>query len=172
MNNTEANRRRHHGMAIPCLLLVLFAVSSRLLPHLPNMTAVGALGLYAGAVLPGNSRWLAPLAALLISDAVLGYYDLSLMLFVYCASLAAIPCARFTVVSACLAAAVAFFIISNFGVWLTTGMYPPTLYGLYTCYVAALPFLVYSVAGNLFYYPAMLYGTRLLEGLLEDKAAT
>jgi hypothetical protein len=33
-----------------------------------------------------------------------------------------------------------FFVVSNFGVWCTFGMYPPTLAGLGTCYLAALPF--------------------------------
>lgn len=33
-----------------------------------------------------------------------------------------------------------FFIVSNFGVWTTFGMYPPTLAGLGACYMAAIPF--------------------------------
>ena len=144
----------------PCLVLALFAVASRLLPHPPNMTAIGAVGLYAGAVLRGKQRWMVPLAALLVSDAVLGYYNLSLMLFVYGASLAVIPCARLSLVPSCCAAALVFFAISNFGVWLVTDLYPHTAAGLIACYLAALPFLGYSLMGNLLYYPAMLYGTK------------
>ena len=149
-------------MLAPCLALALFAVASRLLPHPPNMTAIGAVGLYAGAVLRGQRRWMVPLAALLISDAVLGYYNLWLMLFVYGASLAAIPCARLSLVPSCCAAALVFFAISNFGVWLLGDIYPPTAAGLAACYLAALPFLGYGLMGNLLYYPAMLYGSRAM----------
>src|SRR5207248_1153018 len=34
----------------------------------------------------------------------------------------------------------AYFLISNFGVWLGWGLYPHTWTGLVTCYIAALPY--------------------------------
>jgi hypothetical protein len=46
--------------------------------------------------------------------------------------------ARFS--AACLAAPLAFYLISNFGVWIGFQSYPPTWSGLAACYVAALPF--------------------------------
>ncbi|MGV0005871.1 MAG: DUF6580 family putative transport protein [Candidatus Porifericomitaceae bacterium WSBS_2022_MAG_OTU9] len=146
-----------HQVATAFLVLVIFAVASRVLPHPPNMTAVGAVGLYAGASLHGSSRWLAPLAALLVSDALLGFYSPLLLVFVYAGSLLALPCAKLSYVPACGAAALGFFAVSNFGVWLCGGMYQPNLTGFVNCYVAALPFLVGTVAGNLLYYPAMRY---------------
>ena len=42
-----------------------------------------------------------------------------------------------------------FFIISNFGVWATMNMYPPTLAGLGMCYISALPFLTYGMASTI-----------------------
>ena len=33
-----------------------------------------------------------------------------------------------------------FFIISNFGVWLVTGLYEKNINGLITCYILAIPF--------------------------------
>lgn len=41
---------------------------------------------------------------------------------------------------ACLAAPTAFYIISDFGVWLAYGTYPHTWSGLVACYVAAIPY--------------------------------
>src|SRR5437660_6450950 len=59
----------------PALLLtgmVLLVAMTRLLPHPPNFTPLGALALFAGAQF--RSRWaafLVPLAAMLLSDAAL-----------------------------------------------------------------------------------------------------
>ena len=47
-----------------------------------------------------------------------------------------------------LAASLSFFALSNFGVWLTSGMYPHTSAGLMACYVAALPFFQYTLLGD------------------------
>jgi uncharacterized protein DUF6580 len=62
---------------------------------------------------------------------------------------------------AALAGPTAFFLISNFGVWLGWRMYPATWDGLITCYVAALPFyrnsLVSSVA-----YTALLFSANYI----------
>lgn len=148
--------------ATPFVVLVFFAVASRLLPHPPNMTAVGAVGLYAGVSLHGSRRWLAPLAALVVSDALLGFYDLPLLAFVYAGSLLALPCAKLAYVPACCAAGLGFFAVSNLGVWLCSGMYQHNLLGFVNCYVAALPFLVGTIAGNLVYYPAMRYASHLI----------
>ena len=41
---------------------------------------------------------------------------------------------------AVLGSATSFFVLSNFVVWLTSGMYPPSAGGLATCFGAALPF--------------------------------
>lgn len=38
-----------------------------------------------------------------------------------------------------------FWIWTNFGVWLVSGMYPHSLTGLVTCYFLALPFLKNSI---------------------------
>ena len=50
-----------------------------------------------------------------------------------------------------------FFAVSNFAVWAFGGMYPPTFAGLIACYVAALPFLPQTVAGDLV-WTAILFG--------------
>tara|TARA_B100000513_G_C11757642_1_gene136422 strand:- start:242 stop:502 length:261 start_codon:yes stop_codon:yes gene_type:complete len=42
-----------------------------------------------------------------------------------------------------------FFVVSNFGVWIIG--YPKTLEGFITCYIAAIPFFGWTIAGDLFY---------------------
>lgn len=67
------------------------------------------------------------------------------------------------VLGATLAAALLFFIISNFGVWAQGGWYAPTFSGLLQCYLAGIPFLKGSMAGDLFYAAVLFGGFRLWE---------
>ena len=61
-----------------------------------------------------------------------------------------------------------FYIVTNFGMWLFSGIYPRTLAGLEACYVAAIPFFQNTVAGDLV-YTALLFGGFAL--LLDAHAA-
>ena len=56
--------------------LVAAAAVTRLLPHPPNFTPLTAMALFAGACLPSGRVALAvPLAAMFMSDLVLGFHD-------------------------------------------------------------------------------------------------
>ena len=72
-------------------LLITFAVVailSRLIPHVPNFTAVTATALFAGRFFERKAlAYALPLAVMVISDVILGFYTISL--FVY-ASFAAV----------------------------------------------------------------------------------
>ena len=48
-------------------------------------------------------------------------------------------------------------VVTNFGMWLFSGIYPLTWAGLTTCYVAAIPFFQNTLAGDLF-FTALLFG--------------
>lgn len=50
-----------------------------------------------------------------------------------------------------------FWVWTNLGVWLLSGMYPHALSGLITCYVLALPFLGYSLSSSLFWSIAISF---------------
>jgi hypothetical protein len=52
---------------------------------------------------------------------------------------------------------VLFFVVTNFGVWAFTDMYPRTGDGLTACFIAAIPFFRNTLAGDLF-YAAVLFG--------------
>lgn len=144
--------------------LIAMAVISRVMPHLPNMTPMTALALFGGTYL--NRRWslIVPLLALLISDYFLGFY--SGMLWVY-GSFVAIGCIGLWLrnhrtigrtIAATLAGSILFFIVTNFGVWISSEVvYPHTVSGLITCYVAAIPFFRNAVIGDVLYV-ATLFG--------------
>ena len=156
------------------VLLVLLAALSRLLPHPLNFAPIGALGLFAGAYLSRRGGWLLPLAALLLSDAVTGFYSPLMMAFVYSGFAVSGLLGRaflrenrtpLRLLLCALAGSTAFFLISNFGIWVMScwiwhGGYPPTFAGLIQCYAMGLPYFRNTVAGDLFY-------TAALFGLLE-----
>ena len=135
---------------------------------LPNFTAVGAIAIFGAAYLKGWNKIIVPLGILWLSDIVLNnlvyakYYDHFQVvgsLWVYAsfivAGLAAwkiLKKASWTrLFGAGIAAGVVFYIITNLGVWMTSGAYPKTIAGLTECYVVALPFFRNTLAGNLFF---------------------
>jgi hypothetical protein len=157
--------------------LVLAAAATRILPHPPNCTAVGALALFGGAYF--SRRWLAiaaPLAAMLIGDAVLSVVlfggsftwagPTSYVCFAMTALLGMLLRERAgigRVATAAVAASVLFFLISNFSVWLGSRMYSQTPAGLMACYIAAIPFAQSMLLGNLFYTGVLFGGMHAIE---------
>lgn len=151
-------------------LLIVLAAASRLLPHPPNFAPVAAIGLYAGALSGRRAGWLVPFAALLASDALIGFYHPVLMLWNYLAFAACLLMGsgwlarRRTpgrIAGAVLSSSLAFFVLSNFGMW-ASGYYPRTGAGLVQCYVAALPFFRNTLASDTLYSAALFGGHALL----------
>ncbi len=160
------------------VVLVLLAVASRLLPHPPNFAPVAAIGLFAGAAFDRRAAWLVPFAALLLSDAVIGFYHPTSMLFNYAGFAACLllgsavlgrtrTFARFA--GATLGSSIAFFALSNFGMW-ASGYYPRTAAGLVECYVAALPFFRNTLASDVLYSAALFGGWALLRATFKRPA--
>lgn len=146
------------------LTAIAAAAALRLVPHPPNFSPIDAMALFSGAYFGRRAlALLAPLAALLLSDLVLGFY--SGMLFQYAAvvvivligSLALSRIGVLRLAVGAVASSVVFFAVSNLGVWLASGMYAHTLVGLGACYLAAIPFFQNTLAGDLF-YTALLFG--------------
>jgi hypothetical protein len=155
----ENNRRRPLALS----LTVLGAVA-RLLPHAPNFTPVGSVSLFGGARLRGWQAWLVPLALMAVTDPLVGGYSVATP-FVYASFLISVWLGRhlrgsenaLRIGGLCAVSSVQFFLVTNFGTWLGTGMYPYTFSGLTLCYVNALPFFGRTLAGDLL-YTAALFG--------------
>jgi hypothetical protein len=151
-------------------LMIFAAAASRLVPHPYNFTPVAAMALFAGATF--ERKWSAfaiPLLALLLSDAVLGFYGLKEMLVTYF-GFAAIVCIGFLVrgrpqvmpiALATLSGAVTFFLITNCAFLINTSLYPQTLDGLVQGYVAGVPFFRNTLLSDIF-YSTLLFGGFLL----------
>jgi hypothetical protein len=153
---------------VACMILV--AAASRLIPHPPNLASVTAMALFGGAYLSKRRlAFLVPMAALLLSDLVLGFY--SRMWVVY-GSFALVVCIGLllrrrrtpvAIASAALASSILFFVVTNFGVWVFGSLYPKTMEGLLACYVAAIPFFQNTIMGDALYTTVLFGGFSLAE---------
>ncbi|MBI4042163.1 MAG: hypothetical protein HY391_01675 [Deltaproteobacteria bacterium] len=157
------------------LFLVVIGFASRFLPHLPNFTALGAVTLFSGFYLRGRERWLVPFAVMLLSDVILNFaiYRMGFapdQLMVYAAiglnillagSLAGQSLGKRLLYGVPLSS-FNFFLLTNFGVWLWSGLYARTLPGLVQCYVAAIPFLGYEFFSNAIYSLALFSAYELV----------
>jgi len=162
------------------LLLVAIAVVGRWDQPAWNFTPIAAVGLFAGAYFRSRMvALLAPLTAMVVSNQLLLSYDSqAVMLAVYVMLLApalAGPWLRRSraastrgwvgrLAVAGLAPATAFFLVTNFAVWLTSGMFTKSIGGLIECYAVAVPFYRPMLAGDLLYV-GMLFGAASLAGV-------
>ena len=133
--------------------IFLILASSRFIPHPPNFTSLIALSFYVPAIL--GIRYLpALLISFAITDIFIGYHfgthwtwgSVILIGFisVYLNS------NFISRISGALIGAIIFFVITNFGVWLS-GMYDQSWEGFATCYILALPFFGYSLTSTIFF---------------------
>ena len=133
------------------LLIIIFGIICRLIPHPPNFSPVTAIALFGG--LNFSDKRIAfsiPLVVLFLSDLIIGISMINL--FVYTGFLAIvflgtkIKSIKFGNI---ILSSFIFFLISNFGVWIIG--YPKNIEGLILCYTMAIPFFGYSIAGDLFF---------------------
>ena len=140
-------------------VLILIGVSLRFLPHPPNFSPILAIALFGGVYFRKKIALILPLAAMVISDIFIGYYDIGLMVIVYGSFLVCVVLGFwlkkhkkwYTVLGSSLLAALIFFFLTNFAVWAFTPWYMKTFSGLIQCYLMALPFFRNTLFGNLVY---------------------
>ena len=133
------------------ILFVFFAALLRVLPHPPNFAPVTALALFSGVYF--SNRYLAiivPILAMTLSDIVLGFYSISYWVygsFILVTVFGMV--AKSIKIKSIFISSLIFFFFSNLGVWILG--YPKTLEGFILCYTLAIPFLTYSLLGDLFF---------------------
>ena len=64
-----------------------------------------------------------------------------------------------------LACSLIFFVTTNFAVWAWSGLYSADMAGLIQCYAMGLPFLKYTIAGDLFWAAVLFGGAWLVQRL-------
>jgi len=133
------------------LALIVAGVAARFLPHPVNFTPVLGLGIFVGHLSRRNSFLAAfMLILLVVSDLALGFYEgISMVYLSYLLAFTFGAMIRRRAVSNVLlsgiSTSVLFFIFSNLGVWIWSGIYENSLSGLFQCYIMALPFFPNTV---------------------------
>jgi hypothetical protein len=161
---TEAPTPAHPLFAAAATVL---SAAIRLFPTIkpPNFAPPGALGLYGGARAPLWQALLMTVGAMAVSDVLLqkmfawpwfnpwvygcmiGYVFLGRALLRKTKS-------AWKIGGATLLGSTVFYLVTNFGSWYggldkPTAMYAPTTAGLIDCYVRALPYFGFTLAGDL-----------------------
>jgi hypothetical protein len=154
------------------IAFILIGASLRLLPHPPNFAPIAAIALFGGVYLSKKIAFVLPVAAMVISDIFIGYYDFRLMALVYGTFLLTVVLGFWlkkhkkwqTILASSLLSAFLFFLITNFAVWVFSFWYPKTFPGLLQCYLMGLPFFRNTLLGNLF-YTTVFFGAYELVGV-------
>lgn len=135
------------------LFFIVFLILSfsRLIPHPPNFTSLVALSFYIPILFGINYIFLV-LLSFVITDLIIGFHQ---VLFFTWGSVIIIGLIanyfRFSFLkrfSGSLLSALIFFLITNFGVWLS-GYYGYSFKGLITCYTLALPFFAHTLISTI-----------------------
>ena len=154
------------------LVLIVLAAALRIAPHPWNFAPVGAMALFAGALLRDRRlAFLFPLLALFAGDLFVGFHKL--MFIVYASFLVNVVIGlwlrdRRTIARISLATllgAIQFFLVTNFAVWQFLSGFPHTASGLLACYIAGIPFFWNTLAGDAFYSTLLFGGYALAERL-------
>ena len=149
---------------ITLISIIAILAIIRLLPHPPNFTPIAAMALFGGAFFANKKlAFIIPFTAMLISDIVIGFHGMMVAVYISFAICVLIGkrlqnnTTPFTIASSAIICSVLFFIITNFSVWISGGIYPLDLSGLTTCYIAAIPFFHYTLIGDLI-FTGVLFG--------------
>jgi len=117
------------------------------------------MALFGGAHMEKREALILPLAAMVISDLLIGFDSIPMRMTVYGSFLAIVFIGSLlkksakapNVASASLASSLLFFLTTNFAVWAQGNMYPKTAEGLASAYYYAIPFFRNTILGDLFF---------------------
>ena len=112
--------------------IFLVLAASRFIPHPPNFTSLLALSFYVPVVF--HSTILFTWGSVILIGLISKYFKFSVLRRIF----------------GSLTGALLFFILTNFGVWLS-GYYGLSFEGLIECYIMAIPFFSYTLISTIFF---------------------
>ncbi|MFH1769507.1 MAG: DUF6580 family putative transport protein [Parcubacteria group bacterium] len=140
------------------VILMVLSALMRFVPHMPNVTPVGALALTAGLYLRRSWAVIPAILVMVFTDIFVGLYHPGIMLSVYGGFVIMALMAstakgesKTHMIAPVLAGSMMFFLITNAAVWWFSGFYEHTASGLMQSYTLALPFFRNSLIGNFVY---------------------
>ena len=161
--------------------IMFIAALTRLLPHPPNFSPILAIGIFGAAHF--TKKW----HALFISIFAIWFSDLIINNYIYTTSLQFVwfykgfqwqygsylsiillniyvfknNISLSKTFGTAVGSGAIFFLVSNFGVWIGSGMYSKNIIGLLACYTAGIPFLQNTIISNLL-FTTVLFGSYYL----------
>jgi hypothetical protein len=178
-STTPDSGRSLFGEIFLAAALAALIVVCRVTIDVPNFQPVMAVAMLSGFLFRRQlAGLLATTAGMLLSDALIGFYDWRLTIVVYAALLLPMLGGRILrrwrteslrmaagILGFSGLAAVNFYLATNTAVWLCGGWYPFTLTGLGTALLMGLPFLKWTLSGNLLFAVILFGGTALVDRL-------
>lgn len=145
------------------LVLVIFGLFFRFYSLPANFSPLLALTLFSGFYFKNKWGVLTPLAIMIISDFIIGFYFLPIIISVYLSFILIYfinktensEIKALNLVFSTFLGSVMFFLVTNFSVWFFSGWYEFSFAGLLSCFYMALPFLKNSLMGNFFFVSAI-----------------
>jgi hypothetical protein len=176
--NVNDNRNQMVRDSLVFVLLVAIGVAGRWGQPEWCFTPTAAAAIFAGAYFRRlGIAALVPIAILAISDFALEAHDnFGVMIATYAVMTLPVLFGRwlqsspgrastlFRLAFAALVPAILFWIVSNFAVWAFQSDYEKSWSGLMLCYLRAVPFFRWMLAGDVFYV-AVLFGCAALAGV-------
>ncbi len=164
---------------ITTTLLILLVISSRFFSPTYGFTPILSIGIFGGALFM-NKKWayIIPILAIWLSDLFINnvvysqfnegfiflydgwYWQYGMYLLIPFLSILMFR-NKITVgkvLGMSVGTPVLFFLITNFGTWLTSGLYPLSMEGLTACFIMAVPFFKGYALGTLA-YSTLLFGS-------------
>lgn len=158
--------------------IVILAIVSRFVPHMPNVGLITALAMFSAANMDWKKSVGITLVARFVSDMFLGFFAWPLMVAVYVSHLAGILFGLWIkrasnnrwakIIFSSLSTSVLFFLATNFAYFYAE--YPHNFSGVMLAYANGLPFLRGTMVGDVGYAVA-LFGVFELAMYLKSKLA-
>jgi hypothetical protein len=166
-NNQPSNTLKRFVCVLAIVVLASFV---RFMPFIStfslfNFSPLNAIALFSGIYFANKwQSYLIPLTVIWLSDIAINYmYTSGITLFytgfywqyisyaliVWIGSSMKAKSTVFNTILAAMSGSLVFFILSNFGVWLGSGMYLHTFEGFVQCYTFAIPFFKNTILSDM-----------------------
>ena len=150
------------------IVFILLGIITRIIPHPPNFTSLLAIALFSGAYIKNQyMAILIPLLIMFISDLIIGL-PISTSVYISFVFITLIGgslqnnTTGVKIIKSSILASIVFFIITNFTVFITSGMYTKNLLGFVECYIAAIPFFTNTLISTITYSIIMFFSFKLI----------
>ena len=155
---------------ILCSLLIVMGVMSRFIDHAPNFTPILSIAIMCSLYIKNRFIVLVPISIMLLSDLYIGNHIIAP--WVYFSILAICIVSFFaknnirSVLLYSLINSILFFVVTNFGVWVSGGYYY-SAEGLISCYIAALPFFRNTLISTFLFSLSIFALYNLVESIIK-----